>query len=51
VRSRGVKSTILTVPRSHHEGEINLEVNRKSEAESSDRKEIGGPEDEVKAKI
>jgi hypothetical protein len=38
-RSRGITSTILTIPRSHHGEEVILDVNREPSAEPLDREE------------
>jgi hypothetical protein len=53
VISRGVTSTIWTVPRSHHRPgeEIDLEATGEPRAEPSDREEEMGGIDEVKARI
>jgi hypothetical protein len=51
VRSRGVTSTILTVPRSHHREEIDLEAIGEPRTEPSDREEEIGRINEEKARV
>jgi hypothetical protein len=51
VISRGVTSTILTVPRSHHREGIDLEATGEPRTEPSDQEEEMGGIDEVKARI
>jgi hypothetical protein len=51
VRSGGVTSTILTVPRSHHREEIDLEAAGEPRTEPSDREEQMGGTNEGKARI
>jgi hypothetical protein len=47
-RSRGAISTILTVPRSHHGEEVDLETNGEPRTEPLDVQERMGIENEVK---
>jgi hypothetical protein len=51
VRSRGVTSTILTVPRSHHQEEVDLEADGVPRTEPSDREEEMCGINEGKARI
>jgi hypothetical protein len=51
VRSRGVTSTILTVPRSHHREEVDLEADGEPRTEPSDREEEMVGRHEGKARV